>query len=302
MRASELSGAVLAVGSLITTGLAATNKFFSSRNACPQTCSTLGYETANWTVYRRTDRLKACNETMLLNFNIHNSLDSPDKREKISACVADGGTNTEKRGSINSSLATNSSSQATRTTVATVQVLSVGSGNSASTTNTIDAAAQLQNVIANEPAGETIRFAYLGGTIVGVYSGRYVDNAATSSLLQSLSDRLVDEVTDTTIMQVCGDGRNANNVLGVVADTTGLGLSNVQEVVAAWSNATCIDLGAAAEVTSFNITLTSTSTLKQRDVVRAPVPRSSECSTVQVVSGDSCSSLVGNPSPALAYT
>jgi chitinase len=292
MRAFELSAAALALGSLIAPGLAvSSNKFYSSRHACPQTCSVLGNETSNWTVYTWADRLKACDETMLVNFNIHNSLDNPSKRVKISACVSDSNSTVAQRNDLNSTLNT---TNGTTQTTADVEILAVGSGTSAKTTNIVDAAAQLQQAIVSGPENaQTIRFAFSNGAVIGVYAGKNIDSATTNSLLQSLSDRVSSGKTaDTTIMQVCGEGRNANNVLGVVADTTGSALSSVQGVVAEWTNATCIELS-SADVSSSTITLTSTLTLKQRDASRVVLPRaSSTCSTVQVVSGDSCSSLV----------
>lgn len=300
MRAFQLFGAALAGGSLITPGLAVPNKFYSSRQACPQACSALGDETSNWTVYTWVDRLKACNETMLLNFNIYNSLDNPKSSVKISACVADSDTTLRKRNDLNSTLATsNSTTQAAATTNATVEILSVGSGNSTSTANVVDAVTKLQNFIANGPATEKIiRFAFSGGAVVGVYSGMHIDSTSTNSLLQDLGDRITaGETADITAMQVCGDDRNANNVLGVIADTTGSGLSSVQEIIASWSNATCVDLGSDAIVTSSSISIAGTPTLKQRDTAHAVLSspkRSTTCSTVRVVSGDSCSSLVGN--------
>ncbi|KAH8645403.1 hypothetical protein BX600DRAFT_391288 [Xylariales sp. PMI_506] len=309
MRGVELAGAILATGALTGSTLAASNTFYSSRHACPQTCSAVGDDTSNWTVYRRLNRLNACNETMLLNFNIYNPVDDPDTTVKISACVADSDASVTKRSGTNSTTLVASTSavqtNGTNTAIATVQISSVGSGNTASTSNVIDASAQLQSFVANGPTAEkTVRFAYADGAVIGVYSGSHIDSTSTTSLLQKLSDLFTaGKLADTTVMQVCGDGINANNLMGVVADTTGSGLSYVQDIVASWTNASCIDLGSGTDVTSSNITMeitrqqaspiSTTSSLKPRHAAhgRVVLPRDDTCSYIQVVSGDTCSSL-----------
>lgn len=63
--------------------------FSAARDRCPAKCNYAGHNPANWTVYHSTQRLAWCNETMLLDFSIHNNLSDPNTDISIRTCTAD---------------------------------------------------------------------------------------------------------------------------------------------------------------------------------------------------------------------
>ncbi|KAJ7191007.1 glycoside hydrolase superfamily, partial [Mycena pura] len=167
-----------------------------------------------------------------------------------------------------------------------LQLLSSGAGGGAPSADISRAARALQQQLA---AGKTISVAYSNGAAVGVYSGARIDTNSTSALLQRLIDTAA--TANTTILQLCGGGRNARSALGVIASSNGL--AAVQGALAAWNNATCATLAGASSSTIS--TTVYQSPLAPTAAVPTPValaPRASAtCRAIQVVSGDSCATL-----------
>lgn len=60
-----------------------------TRNRCPASCSHATLNSSAWYVYHDVNRLKACNETMLLEFALFNPVNDMKSHISISACVAD---------------------------------------------------------------------------------------------------------------------------------------------------------------------------------------------------------------------
>ena len=77
--ASDVIGGLANVAALAppSDALESLPPFFSQLRRCPAACSNC-QSPEEWTVYSSFDRLKPCNETLLLDFSIHIPLDTPD--------------------------------------------------------------------------------------------------------------------------------------------------------------------------------------------------------------------------------
>jgi chitinase len=323
MKGSALSfGAALALGSLM--GLSSAQK--NHRDVCPATCSDVGSASSNWNVYPSVSRLSWCNQTMLVSFNIYNDIDNPGTHVRLATCASDADASlissrvaaqamtdaskpvvrevsakskhksTVPATSTVQSASSTSISLQNSTAVVEVQILSSGTSGGPLASDLVLAASALQaQVGSGSNSQETILFAYSNGAVVGVYSGLKMESTSTHDLLQQLAQTVHGSTADIAIMQVCGHGRNADYVMGViaVADSTGhKGLGMAQDALAAWDNATCVTLDNSSK-SSINMTvhqLAQTPVIKPRSTPRELALRDT-CLTATVVSGDSCSSL-----------
>ncbi|KAL2814551.1 hypothetical protein BDW59DRAFT_167109 [Aspergillus cavernicola] len=169
------------------------------------------------------------------------------------------------------------------------------------------------------PCNETINFAYSDGVAVGLYTGAGLHGQ--SVLVPVLKDLvkyvLNDGLPETLVAQRCGNS-TARYSMGIFVSTTG-DLTAAQKAVQAWRNNSCV---ASLEQTktwiditfpipmysqsSSNPTTTNSTTRSSRQVRDAHShghphgyshthlhrrDDSSTCSTVQVVSGDTCATL-----------
>ncbi|KAL4860673.1 hypothetical protein BDV12DRAFT_91872 [Aspergillus spectabilis] len=80
---------------------------------------------------------------------------------------------------------------------------------------------------------------YSNKTIAGIYLGPSFGRDTASFVLKRLVEHIQAKgVAETTLVQLCGDGRNANHVLGVAVSTAG-NIAVVQELLSSWSRAEC---------------------------------------------------------------
>lgn len=140
--------------------------WFSFLKDCPQTCSSSGVSSANWTAYHDTKSLVRCKEPMLLDFAIHNPIDDPTKRLTLFACAgpATGDDTTCDLGSESS---------------AVVQSAWSGRNDGADADSVLHAAQQAVSHLSKADCSTTeptTAFGYLNGSFVGVYSGGQMHN------------------------------------------------------------------------------------------------------------------------------
>jgi LysM repeat protein len=167
---------------------------------------------------------------------------------------------------------------------------------------------QLQKYLADSIHCETkFLVAYSQHAVVAVYSGAAIDNSQTiPSVMQQLMEQVgAGHAPSSMTLQLCGEDRNADYTFGVADDTTG-DLAAVQKAVRAWSDGTCVNSTQAANmlegVSVYEAPLVSVTegaggngTTANGTVIRARHPLQlqarADCTTVTVVSGDSCGSL-----------
>lgn len=278
----------------------------STRSRCPQSCSSAGTDPSKWFIYHSINRLDLCNSVMLLDFAIFNPLADLNTRASISACTADLEPVEATTATITGKCQADSINQ-TEVTAS----LQLGSSGSSSTNSVADAVAALEQLLASSAlseasCNETIKFAYSGNVAIGLYVGKGLTNQGViTSVLEQLSTKLQSDgsVPETLVAQLCDD-RSARYSIGIFASTNS-DLSLAQLSVQTWKNSSCITnmqktVPAWQNVTfsvpslmqkpsvSSNSTTGNSTALQSRD--GKLIPRA-DCTTVQVVAGDSCASL-----------
>ncbi|KFY18212.1 hypothetical protein V492_00069 [Pseudogymnoascus sp. VKM F-4246] len=298
--------------------------FFVQRKPCPAACGP-SLHPDDWTVYHSAERLAACEEPMLLDFNVYNPIDDHTTDVTIRACTAgDSNSNinsflkappidSKANGRIvrrNESLLHYQSSDAIEIKE-TIEVASWGSGNSSKTADITAAAQQIQRYLEDSSAADTtILFGYARGTLIGVYSGSKMENkGAASVVLQKFIDHVETEgFPEHQVVQLCGGDRDSDYVLGIVADTSG-NFSLAQKAVTTWITANCVN-GADKSIKWTGISiLEKPATRLQNEIqhrdfsnIRGLNPRA-DCSVEKIIGGDTCEKLAARCKiPAATFT
>jgi len=143
----------------------------------------------------------------------------------------------------------------------------------------------------------TIIFAASGGSTVGVYVGAKIQNfgIASTAIQQFINQILEHGISKGLLMQLCGPGRDADYVFGIIAATDS-NFSTVHSSVRSWADAECV-MGFDGTSQSTNTTVylitprpTFTTNITNTTTVNS-LRRRGDCTTIQVVSGDGCASL-----------
>jgi chitinase len=134
----------------------------------------------------------------------------------------------------------------------------------------------------------------MDGAVVGVYAGASVDGASS---IQGLADALTAQAASSSmasvsVAQYCGHNIDGGHTVGVVVVRALADLDVAQDVMQSWQNGTCytdLDSSSSTAVSLFTKPLPAPS--RNTTSVLRRQSSSGTCSTVEVVSGDSCSSL-----------
>lgn len=280
-----------------------------SRRRCPPACSTTGLDSQGWPVYHSVDRLGWCDQPMLLDFVLFNPLDDEKTHVGIAACAADlSTTGSAGNGSTMTGLCLpDTNSNNAEKVTAQLQLMSSSGTRSGTADNVVEAIGELQAFASLRSAGcnETIQFALSGEVAVAVYVG---SGLSGQGVLPTVLEKLVDYVqddgfSDSLLVQLCdASDRSARYALGVVA-VTGSNLASAQTAVQTWKNSSCVSITSDQTAQTWqNITFAVPSSLSafssnssNSSSVAAGSSklrrRDDECTTVQIVSGDSCTTL-----------
>ncbi|KAK3331756.1 killer toxin alpha/beta [Cercophora scortea] len=145
-------------------------------------------------------------------------------------------------------------------------------------------------------------YGYAKSALVGVYLGDSTENSVAAAtvvhdFIQSLT--LPDsEFRGRQLVQVCGPGRNAGHVLGVVSDMDG-DFAWVQQAIKSWTLAKCVDVAHADQASQLEDTVIAELPeviedveMDQKSLIdRGPLVQRATCSVIQVEAGDSCATL-----------
>ncbi|KAJ5116978.1 hypothetical protein N7456_001326 [Penicillium angulare] len=269
---------------------------------CPASCSESGNNPSNWTVYHSVDRLSWCNETMLLDFVLFNSLSSGNTQKSIRACTVDGDNTTLHADSV--SCETNKNNAATKSVTDSLKISQTTSTQSASEmSDIVTVTEELESYIQQQfSCNTTSVFAISGKVAVGIYVGSQIQRQGlTDSVVKEFITALKESTSpERFLLQLCSDDRSSRYGVGIIADATG-DLSAVQNAVQKWTNGSCVlslgetssgkDITFSMEVPPQAPTSTSTPKPSASHVARALHPRST-CTTTQVMyQGDLCADL-----------
>ncbi|KAJ5986037.1 hypothetical protein N7451_010402 [Penicillium sp. IBT 35674x] len=249
-----------------------------------------GSSPSNWSVYHSVDRLSLCNETMMLDFALFNTLSSGNTQKSIRACTVDAG---------DTSLSSRSAScegaiGMTEIVTASLQMAQTVSTDSSSEIS--DMIAVTEKLEDRPPVMGLLLLPHLARGSVGIYAGAQIQQ-------QGLVDTVIKEFiaalktsgsSEKLLVQLCDESRSSRYAVGIVVDATG-DLAAVQHAVQSWTNGTCVtSLGTPSSWNDITFSIpvssqvaNSTAKPSTSHAARALHLRST-CSTTQVNEGDLC--------------
>ncbi|KAJ5926897.1 killer toxin alpha/beta [Penicillium verrucosum] len=287
------------------------NAYQSALHACPAPCDSVS---GDWTVYTSVNRLQYCKEPMLLDFSLHPGLDEEDRVTKLFACTSNNMTSNTitsgaPSGAQNSARGHHAISHKRfhnrdihSTCISgeeqkiSLDLITDSDPGSVSVNVLQTIVERVQNHLGNTSHCDTTSvFGYYNGVAVGVYVGSAIDNPkSTSSLFQRFYEQIPrGQHAKSMVMQRCRDVSNADYTIGLAVDTTG-DLTSVQKSVHSWSKGQCASTdgvntkidGVPVLEKAMGRVLNSNSTVGGEHISKR-----SDCRTINVIGGDTCSSL-----------
>ncbi|OTA05027.1 chitinase [Trichoderma parareesei] len=278
--------------------------------ACPARCSVSGPNPANWSLYHSFEQFSLCQESLFYSFCFVDPVDDPEQLHRIYACTSfgpDWGNLPANALSLRSQ-----SAKAPTPVNGTYQIgfwpSAPGSFVSSSLATLIGQIRQYLSQGFGPENRPTVLFASFGSTSVGIYIGQGLHNQgiANNALAYLEHSIALSNASHSAkvAMQFCQPGQTSHHIFGLMATGNGT-FATVQDALKSWSKAECLKIPAVQNATgtvplvmplltpSPNINSTnSTWTHGNATPIqgKALAPRAS-CSTIQVVSGDSCGSL-----------
>jgi hypothetical protein len=293
------------------------NTYYPDRHDCPLSC--VDYTNVHsWITYFSIDRLRRCQEPMLLKLSITQPLDDPSSNILIRSCALESREDTtlspvvpvENPKKVNNGLPGSlRSAQACAATGKEVEdELRIGR----STDSKKHADKELLGLLegmqkffnAQDNCNENLLFAYHNQTVATIYIGASLGKPTVKSALEALTGNLRGGgfVSNHAIAELCGSGRPPDRVFGISVDTTG-NLSAAQKIALEWSKGNCAiqgdisptvtlsDVKVVEMVSSSNRTLNATNSTSEFKK-RAPKPDpDGTCATHLIVDMDTCDKL-----------
>lgn len=227
------------------------NTYHHEFHPCPIPCT--DQLPQNWTIYTDIHRLTQCNEPMLFDFNIYNSVVDPETPTKLRVCNAGDGAaskpggislvNGTHKGATARAVPRNppagtACAAAASETKATLQLAKQGPG-MGKEDDIAKVLQQLEHYYATAECESTLMFSSAGGIIAGLHIGSGMGRGTVSSAIQGLLDSIkAGGSAQTIVSQLCGDQRPKTNTFGVAVSATG-NITAVQDAVKSWNNAGC---------------------------------------------------------------
>lgn len=297
------------------------NLLLSNPNAftrCPANCSETGDDPYNWAAFHSIKRLKLCNQTTLLSFNLYNNLEDPEAHVSIRACTAD------HRTGFSTSAENNKTSEAFSDDVAipivqhnaVLQLAWISSESSGSASDVVTAIEQIDEFLANQsPQQDFVSFASSGENFVGVFAGSEIQaQGLVSSILRSFAAEVTSRgISDSLLVQLCGGDLSSKYAFGIVVNAES-DLPFVQRTVRGWMEGQCstsfnesstwksIDFSTPrmSKLTDSTDTISNSTHISSRGFSALQPRADTTCSTTQVYPRDTCTSLAAECGITLA--
>lgn len=288
--------------------------FDSARDLCPVLCYISGQNPTNWTIYHDVERLNWCNQTMLLDFAIHNPLNDPNTHVTLRSCsVGEHANINQDPGPLDVGM-TPLASPNTQDTQASMQAASLGEPSQKNGESMAETIRPILDYLTQRVSDEkpVALFAGSGKTTVGIYVGSkiQVQGVAITVLKQLIDDTQHREISERYLVQLCSSDRGRSDfALGIAVDTKD-SLDFVQMAARKWSEGDCLTAydNQTMEMSSWgNFTMwlpipsnnetqnanrkhsnsSSTTSLIEKSVINAR----GDCTTIRVAPGDNCGKL-----------
>ncbi|KAK4206907.1 hypothetical protein QBC37DRAFT_456949 [Rhypophila decipiens] len=199
--------------------------FHSDLYPCPGSCDEFPGPD-KWSVYSSAERLAVCNEPVLLTFGTFTTPIGPVRActagNDLSAINALSGATVNLLGLPSSDEVTEPARRLSpSSSLFSVYCGRISSPSSSNSSHTITALQQAQDYLADEAnCNQTLVYGYYKTALVGVYVGDKMPNRAPVNglVMEELLDTLAksDSSPGRHVAQVCGQGRNADHVFGIV--------------------------------------------------------------------------------------
>ncbi|KAJ4307656.1 hypothetical protein N0V84_012581, partial [Fusarium piperis] len=283
---------------------------------CPDAC--LGKGPADWSLYPSADKLAACPQPLLLSLGLSTAFDDEKTDSPIRACTL-GNAKTKVNYLVESDYVDPEAMGKTNFGSARRRAAEVNSTCGAGPSEKLETPIRLSSFDTSiEPLGKdpgadvilatntithhlekarascdkTILFAYIRGTLVGLYAGSQVDRRKTiDALLPTFVQALQGGSDVRQAVEACDEGP-ASHVFGLMADPTGDFVA-VQAAVKSWNEGKCVAGGKGSKtkhlskLTAWGYTLAanarghSARSLDARDT----------CRSIEAENGDTCETL-----------
>ncbi|KAJ5646716.1 hypothetical protein N7490_003088 [Penicillium lividum] len=305
---SWVTAGLLALSCAFTPTLARSNAAAIARvqrpARCPDTCAS--YNPSSWFVYSSISRVAACNETMLLDFNIFNDLNDTKSHSTIHTCVVESLINLDGK----------TQGLSSTESVKSNMTFEIGAWDAITDVDYYSQGQSLSYLVEDLETyisanlQKSMIFGYSNATAAGIYVGPNLQRPENVKLaLKYLSSFNDGGNYGAMVIQFCGI--DSNHTLGVALDSNG-DMTAIQKYVRAWHQGECItgfdqatyvttsgwmkkavDLESTIKVNNTVLIRSHSNRNVRRTHMHTPLHhRASTCSYIQVVSGDSCSSLV----------
>jgi hypothetical protein len=297
--------------------------FDSALDLCPVLCYLAGHNPTNWTIYHDVERMHWCNQTMLLDFAIHNPIDDPNTHVTLRSCSVGEHANAIQNPSplkqdIDMTFLVGSNGQDTEVSMQTASLGDFSLENGKSVAATIGSILDYlaQRIVDQKSVA---LFASSRVATVGIYVGSKIraQGVAITVLKQLIDDTQHYGVSERYLVQLCGSNNGGSDfALGIAVDMND-NLDFVQMATSKWSEGDCLtayqnqtmqissgnnitvwlptpstNSSHSATIKQSNSTSTTLSKKKRAtNAVDAINSRDGDCTTIQVASGDDCGKL-----------
>ncbi|RDW93971.1 uncharacterized protein DSM5745_01293 [Aspergillus mulundensis] len=295
-------------------------------HGCPQSCTVLGADPANWTLIHDMNILDRCKEPTLFAFNIQSELsvatpmascslleEYPKRATTKSAKMTWASVDTEDIDAVDQHLEDSGTCGATVKTIDAV----LESGNvggvileSNSTKSAIAAVENLASYMADASScGTTILFSKFGDSVAAMYAGADVLQSGVGDTLKQFGQYVFiifsfllarpctspDEIIDgSQAVQICDATSQQARTVGLFIASSVDKLGDAQRALQTWASGECVTLADSKSSKTSLGALEAAHKSKRSSLASLfsiPLAPRADCRTIQVVSGDSCGAL-----------
>lgn len=274
-----------------------TTRVISPPSRCPVSCDSAGLDSTAWTYYHDFQVFSSCDQTIIFESNLYNSVDDAETHVSLRACMASG-SSLKRR-----DLKTRKGGGEVRSTWKSVQkreaaqAVSWSAIQSTSNLESIATAVQvLSSFIQDSDNFSGSLFSRVGDAIAGFYTGPGIEIESAIAVIDAFASASRASSASQKAVQWCGssNGTADRQSFGVVINTSG-DVSAIQDALASWADGECLegdssDVSWWSDISSPPILTTSNSSSSGNSSQTRKSKRDT-CSYIQAESGDGCYSL-----------